>query len=103
MPEFRMIDNSQTTPGPWSENPAMAAGQAQGQTLALLDGDGPGYVETDTVQSEQIEPTVKYLEETNLSFEDANVLGNAPAASGVPWWVWALIALAAANLLKGGK
>ena len=81
----------------------MEAGQAPAQTLALIDGEGPGFMETSEIAGTSVEPEVRYLDETTLDFEGADVLGDAPKSKSVPWWVWALIALAAANLLKGGK
>ena len=77
-------------------NAAIETGQDGPDVLKLVDGQGPGYIAT---------PPPEQTEETGFNFSDdpLEIVAQAPKAPGVPWWVWALIALGVINLFKGGR
>jgi hypothetical protein len=79
-----------------SMNAAIETGNAEPDTLKLIDGEGPGFVQTSTLEQQN--------ETTGFDFSDDPLLvvGEAPKTA-IPWWVWALIAIGVANLMKGGK
>lgn len=79
-----------------SMNAAIETGNAEPDTLKLVDGEGPGFVPTASLNGQN--------ESTGFDFSDDPLLivGEAPKTA-IPWWVWALIAIGVANLMKGGK
>lgn len=76
---------------------AIETGHGGKDTLKLVDGDGPGFVPTSQIEKE--------TEETGFDFSDdpLYITGQAPKEDKIPWWVWVLIAVGVANLVKGGK
>ena len=87
MPEF-----FETPVEPWTTNPQIEAGQAEPYTLKLIDGDGPGYVPTnslDDTAAEEVE--VRYHENTELDFAPAAIDASSPRNAG---WIFFIVAAA---------
>lgn len=95
------------------QNAPMQAQQAQGQTLVLNDGEGPGFRNT---PAQDVAPSG--TPQDNLSLFGANdeplsqgfdfaddplfIYGEAPKENGFPWWLL-VVGLVAGYLVRGGK